>query len=171
MISPSQGRYLYTEQHKHRIHAQRHPYLERDLNTRPQRSNGRRAHALDRMATVNVHEDVWGSGSTAPRFLTSAVGGGERRTSSPRWIKNPHKAAVSLCLIYWMNCYLILKLKQRSTVTVSSSWKDANAASVSGACYSIIKFPQANVPELITTVKHSTSALLSSTVYKRISAL
>jgi hypothetical protein len=31
-ISPSQGRYLHTEQHKHIIHAHRHPCLERDSN-------------------------------------------------------------------------------------------------------------------------------------------
>jgi hypothetical protein len=32
VIGPSQGRYLYTEQHKHRINAHRHPYLEWDSN-------------------------------------------------------------------------------------------------------------------------------------------
>jgi hypothetical protein len=42
VISPSQGRYLNTEQHKHRINAHRYPSLERDSNPRPQRSNGRR---------------------------------------------------------------------------------------------------------------------------------
>jgi hypothetical protein len=31
-ISQSQGRYLHTEQHKHRINAHRHPCLEWDLN-------------------------------------------------------------------------------------------------------------------------------------------
>jgi hypothetical protein len=39
-ISPSQGLYLYTEQHKHRINAHRHPCLEWDLNPRSQRSSG-----------------------------------------------------------------------------------------------------------------------------------
>jgi hypothetical protein len=148
-----------TEQHKHRINAQRHPCLERDSNPRLQRSNGRRVHVLDRTATVIGHEDVWGSGNIAPRFLTSALDGGEWWASTRTWIKSPRKAAMSLCLIYWMNCYLILKLKQRSTITGSPSWKDAHAASVSGAHYSVIKFPQANVPALITTAKHSTSAL------------
>jgi hypothetical protein len=36
-ISPSQGRYLHTEQHKHRINAYRHPCLEWDSNPRSQR--------------------------------------------------------------------------------------------------------------------------------------
>jgi hypothetical protein len=34
-ISPSQGRYLHTEHHKHRINAHRHPGLEWDSNPRP----------------------------------------------------------------------------------------------------------------------------------------
>jgi hypothetical protein len=41
-ISPSQGLYLYTEQHKHRINANRHPCLEWDSNPRSQCSSGRR---------------------------------------------------------------------------------------------------------------------------------
>jgi hypothetical protein len=41
-ISPSQGRYLHTEQHKHRINAHRHPCLEWDSNPRSQCSSGRR---------------------------------------------------------------------------------------------------------------------------------
>jgi hypothetical protein len=41
-ISPSQGRYLSTEQHKHRINAHRHPCLEWDSNPRPQCSSRRR---------------------------------------------------------------------------------------------------------------------------------
>jgi hypothetical protein len=41
-ISPSQGRYLHTEQHKHRINAHRHPCLEWDSNPRSQRSSERR---------------------------------------------------------------------------------------------------------------------------------
>jgi hypothetical protein len=41
-ISPSQGRYLHTEQHKHRINADKHPCLEWDSNTWSQRSSGRR---------------------------------------------------------------------------------------------------------------------------------
>jgi hypothetical protein len=36
-ISPSQGRYLHTGQHKYRINAHRHPCLEWDSNTRSQR--------------------------------------------------------------------------------------------------------------------------------------
>jgi hypothetical protein len=35
-ISPSRGRYLHTEQHKHRINAHRHPCLEWDSNPRSQ---------------------------------------------------------------------------------------------------------------------------------------
>jgi hypothetical protein len=38
-ISPSQGRYLHTEQHNARINAHRHPCLEWDLNPRPQCSS------------------------------------------------------------------------------------------------------------------------------------
>jgi hypothetical protein len=41
-ISPSQGRYLHTEQQKHRINARRHPCLEWDSNPRSQCSSGRR---------------------------------------------------------------------------------------------------------------------------------
>jgi hypothetical protein len=41
-ISPSQGRYLHTEQHKHKINAYRHPCLEWDSNPRFQCSVGRR---------------------------------------------------------------------------------------------------------------------------------
>jgi hypothetical protein len=41
-ISPSQGLYLQTEQHKHRIKAHRHPCLEWDSNPRSQCSRGRR---------------------------------------------------------------------------------------------------------------------------------
>jgi hypothetical protein len=41
-IRQSQGRYLHTGQHKHRINAHRHPCLERDSNTRFQRSSRRR---------------------------------------------------------------------------------------------------------------------------------
>jgi hypothetical protein len=42
-ISPSQGRYLHTGQHKHRIiNTQRHPCLEWDWNPRSQRSSERR---------------------------------------------------------------------------------------------------------------------------------
>jgi hypothetical protein len=41
-ISPSQGRYLHMEQHKHRINAHRHPCLEWDSKPRLQCSSGRR---------------------------------------------------------------------------------------------------------------------------------
>jgi hypothetical protein len=41
-VSPSQGRYLNTEQHKHRINAHRYPCLELDSNQRPQCSSKRR---------------------------------------------------------------------------------------------------------------------------------
>jgi hypothetical protein len=41
-ISPSQGRYINTEQHKHRINAQGHPCLEWDSNPRFQCTSGRR---------------------------------------------------------------------------------------------------------------------------------
>jgi hypothetical protein len=41
-ISPSQGRYLHTGQHKHRINAHRHPCLEWNSNPRSQRSSERR---------------------------------------------------------------------------------------------------------------------------------
>jgi hypothetical protein len=40
--SPSQGRWLHTELHKHRINAHRHPCLERDSKPRLQCSSGRR---------------------------------------------------------------------------------------------------------------------------------
>jgi hypothetical protein len=41
-ISPLQGRYLHTEQHKHRVNAHRYPCLECDSNPRPQLSRDRR---------------------------------------------------------------------------------------------------------------------------------
>jgi hypothetical protein len=41
-ISPTQGRYLHTGEHKHRINAHRHPCLEWDSNPRSQRSSERR---------------------------------------------------------------------------------------------------------------------------------
>jgi hypothetical protein len=41
-ISPSQGRYLHTRQHKHRIKAHRHPCLEWDSHPRSRRSSKRR---------------------------------------------------------------------------------------------------------------------------------
>jgi hypothetical protein len=41
-ISPSQGRYLPTEQHKSRINVHRHPCLEWDSNSRSQRQSERR---------------------------------------------------------------------------------------------------------------------------------
>jgi hypothetical protein len=49
-ISPSQGRYLPTEQHRHRINAHRHLCLEWDSNPRSQCL--RTVHALDHAATV-----------------------------------------------------------------------------------------------------------------------
>jgi hypothetical protein len=42
VISPSQGRYLHTEQHRHITNAHRHPCLEWDSNPRSQRSSERR---------------------------------------------------------------------------------------------------------------------------------
>jgi hypothetical protein len=42
-ISPSQGRYLHTEQHKHRLNVNRYPCLEWDSNPRSQCSSGRPA--------------------------------------------------------------------------------------------------------------------------------
>jgi hypothetical protein len=41
-MSPSQGRYLHTEQHKHRIDAKRHPCFEWSSNQRPQHLRKRR---------------------------------------------------------------------------------------------------------------------------------
>jgi hypothetical protein len=41
-ISPSQGRYLHTGQHKHRINAHRHSCLKWNSNSRSQRLSGRR---------------------------------------------------------------------------------------------------------------------------------
>jgi hypothetical protein len=40
-ISPMQDRCLHTGQHKHKIDAERHPFLEWDSNPRSQRSSGR----------------------------------------------------------------------------------------------------------------------------------
>jgi hypothetical protein len=41
-ISPSQGRYFHTEQHKHRLNARKHPRLDWDSNPLSQCSSGRR---------------------------------------------------------------------------------------------------------------------------------
>jgi hypothetical protein len=41
-ISPSQGRYLHTGQHRHRINSHRHPCLKWDSNLWSQRSSERR---------------------------------------------------------------------------------------------------------------------------------
>jgi hypothetical protein len=49
-ISPSQGRYLHTEQHKRRINAHRHPCLQWDSN--PVFVLAKTARALDHSATV-----------------------------------------------------------------------------------------------------------------------
>jgi hypothetical protein len=49
VMSPSQGRYLHTGQHKHRINAHTHPRLEWGSNPRSQRS--KTVHALERAAT------------------------------------------------------------------------------------------------------------------------
>jgi hypothetical protein len=49
-MSPSQGRYLHTEQNKHRKNAHRHPCHEWDSNPLFEREKGVRA--LDRAATV-----------------------------------------------------------------------------------------------------------------------
>jgi hypothetical protein len=45
-ISPWQGHYLNTEEHKHRINAQRHQCLEWDSNPQSQCLNGRRGFML-----------------------------------------------------------------------------------------------------------------------------
>jgi hypothetical protein len=47
-ISPSQGHYLHTEQHKHRINAHRHPCIECDSNsTIPVFERAKTVYALD----------------------------------------------------------------------------------------------------------------------------
>jgi hypothetical protein len=52
-IGPSQGLYLHTEQHRHRINAHRHPCLEWDSSPRSQVfKREKTVHALDRAATV-----------------------------------------------------------------------------------------------------------------------
>jgi hypothetical protein len=40
-ISPSQGSYLYTKQHKHRVNTHRHSFFKWDLNPRPLCLSGR----------------------------------------------------------------------------------------------------------------------------------
>jgi hypothetical protein len=52
-ISPSHGRYLHKEQHKHRINARRHPCIEWDSNPVSQcLKQANTVHAADRAATV-----------------------------------------------------------------------------------------------------------------------
>jgi hypothetical protein len=69
-IRPSQGRYLHTEQHKHRINAHRHQYrLEWDSKPRPQCSSGRR-HAIDRAAKViGFYQHNWSKIRLLRRFI------------------------------------------------------------------------------------------------------
>jgi hypothetical protein len=51
-VSQSQGRCLNTEQHKNRLNAHRHPWLEWDSNPRSQGSSRRRGHAVNCSASV-----------------------------------------------------------------------------------------------------------------------
>jgi hypothetical protein len=54
-ISPLQGRYLHTGQHKHRINAHRHPCFKWDSNPRSQCFERAKAvHSLDRAAIVSA---------------------------------------------------------------------------------------------------------------------
>jgi hypothetical protein len=71
-ISPSQRRYLHTEQRKHRINAHKHLCLEWDSNPRPQCSSGPRRYALDLAVTEIRHyfEYVIGKYHTNRRCLT-----------------------------------------------------------------------------------------------------
>jgi hypothetical protein len=64
-ISPSQGRYLHTDQHKHRINAKRNPCLEWDSNPRPQCSSGRRRFMPQ--TARELHVDSYCSHSTTTR--------------------------------------------------------------------------------------------------------
>jgi hypothetical protein len=60
-ISPSQGHYIHTGQHRHRINARRHPYLKWNSNPRsPVFERAKTVHALDRAATVTfiAHENM-----------------------------------------------------------------------------------------------------------------
>jgi hypothetical protein len=57
-ISRSQRRNLFTEGHKHRMNAHRHPCLEWDSNPRSQCSSGRRRFALDSAATAIGRYDL-----------------------------------------------------------------------------------------------------------------
>jgi hypothetical protein len=60
-ISPSQGRYIYTEQHKHRINAGRHPCLKWDSKSTILAFEWtKRVHALYRAATVIGNIFVYG---------------------------------------------------------------------------------------------------------------
>jgi hypothetical protein len=52
VIIPSQGRYLHTGQHKHRINAYRHSCLKLDSNPRSAFGRAKTVHALDCAATV-----------------------------------------------------------------------------------------------------------------------
>jgi hypothetical protein len=55
-ISPSQGHYLHTEQHEHRINAHRHPWIRtHDHSFRA----GEDGSALDRAATVIGHSPIY----------------------------------------------------------------------------------------------------------------
>jgi hypothetical protein len=69
-ISPSQGRYLHTGQHKHRINAHRHPCLKWDSNPRFQSSSERRqfilrprGHCDRKIATIRATKPSKPSGS------------------------------------------------------------------------------------------------------------
>jgi hypothetical protein len=69
-ISPSQIRYLYTQQHKHIINTYRHPCLEWDSNPRSQRSSERPLWSEQRSI---CHSYIWRGVHTQIKFFHRTI--------------------------------------------------------------------------------------------------
>jgi hypothetical protein len=91
-ISPSQGCYLHAEQHKRRIKAHRHSFLEWDSNLRSQCSSGRRRFLLE---TVRP---LW----SAPNVSSDA----KIMDSASRIMEFCFCSSVSLKSTPWVHAYL-----------------------------------------------------------------
>jgi hypothetical protein len=66
-ISQSQGHYLRTEQHKHKIKTQTSISRVRFETTTQVFERTKTVHALDRAVTVIGHKDIWGNECKGPR--------------------------------------------------------------------------------------------------------
>jgi hypothetical protein len=86
-ISPSQGRYLHREEHKHRINADRHKFPECDSNPRSQCPGERRQFMPLTVQTLWLVNDV---------ISRNLPGGTEDNNEKPR-LFHPTVMAVTTC--------------------------------------------------------------------------